>query len=173
MHGSPSLFTLPPTLIMSYLGEVAEKHRESFTMKLFVERDPDVKNGVRQEAREDFASGRITKEHIEDILVERGVLQSAVEVSWWRSLLSRLDWRARSSHQPEPLTQTKHVFFLVCGPESYVYDTCGNRRSALTVMHNLSMIEAIAGPQSKTRADLERAGMLSELGYKAANVCRL
>lgn len=173
MHGSSSLVTLPPTLIMSYLDEVAENHRESFTMKLFVEREHDVNNRAQLE---DFASGHITKKHIEDILVQRGILQSAVEVSWWRGLLSRLDWRTRSRNQAEPLPTAKNVLFLVCGPEPYVYDTCGNRYLVLTTlctMRNLRMIEAIAGPRPKMRTNQERMGMLGELGYKAANVRRL
>lgn len=35
-----------------------------------------------------------------------------------------------------------------------------------------SMIEALAGPRPKMRADLEKTGVLGELGYKAGNVRR-
>jgi hypothetical protein len=51
-----------------------------------------------------------------------------------------------------------------------------SRLAVLTTLcetRNLRMIEAIAGPRPKTRADLVRLGILGELGYKAANVHRL
>jgi len=102
---------------MSYLDGVAEKHRDSFTMKLFLERPHD---GGRPEARKEFTLGRITKKHIEDILVERGIFQPAVESSRQPSWLSLPDWRTRSQRQAEPSPHFKNVLFLVCGPERCV-----------------------------------------------------
>jgi len=130
---------------MSYLYNIAKTHHEFFTMKLFVERARNVKN------RGDLTSGRVTRQHIEKILIDRGILQPAVE-SRWQWLLSLLPWCAKSPYQAKPLPPAKNVLLLVCGPEP--------------------MITSVAGPRPKPTSDFQ-LGMLGELGFKAENVRRL
>ena len=59
---------------------------------------------------------------------------------------------------------------IVCGPLML------QQAAVLTtfrIMRTPRMIECIAGPRPKTRADLGRAGVLGELGYGAVNVRKL
>ncbi|KAF8299889.1 hypothetical protein DL93DRAFT_2032122, partial [Clavulina sp. PMI_390] len=149
LHGSPSPSTLPPDPIMSTLHEYSRRHRDAFTMKVFVEQDGE------RDSMLALAPGRITRVAIEEALVQRQLRQppDSASSSWLVSPIRWLWSTSASGRRTADEQKAKRVLFLVCGPEP--------------------MIESLAGPRPKTRADIERTGVLGELGYGATQIRRL
>lgn len=175
LHGSPTPSTLPPPLIMSNLQAIASHTPETFTMKVFVDAfDRQGDGTVIAQGAKGPAVGRITKSVLEDVLVERGLMRRPAQLAWWRRPLSMFASSDAPKPAPEPIQHGKNVLFLVCGPESCVVFTIYATFWLFTDgSYRDRMIEALAGPRPKQRQDLERTGVLGELGYKAANVRKL